>query len=259
MWRQAFDEKNGYMTIFRPFVAFFGYFTVLQMFICVLEKYILLSLGRVPILSMSAQTEPHDAAIEEAIILSFGSAIIEFEETLFQKVLLISGKQSLMTMEMFRKHLQEMHAKGYVKPVIFHGRKCWKKMIVLDELQRDLTPREIRESIAKGTSYKPIAGDRAEVKDKVVSESREIAHEIVSWLKEKLKTDSKLSIDKTAMLRKETEKMRRALADSPTVFLDYVRVHLPTLYEPLKELLFSRGEDVMLPALRIAEWTLAEG
>jgi hypothetical protein len=212
----------------------------------------------VPYLSVSGHSELHNGEIEEAIILSFGSAIIEFEETLFQKVLLISGKQSLMTMDMFRKYLQEMHAKGYVKPVIFHGRKCWKKMVVLDEIQQDLTPREVRETISKGSSYQSSPRTTPSGEEKVVSESREIADEILSQLREKLSSSGKFRIDKEATLRQETEEMRRKLADSPRAFLDYVRIHLPTLYEPMKELLMSKGEDVMLPAFRIAERTLAE-
>lgn len=215
-------------------------------------------MGRVSKLSMSAHSKSQDAEIEEAIILSFGSAIIEFEETLFQKVLLISGKQSLMTMDMFRKHLQEMHAKGYIKPVIFHGKKCWKKMVVLDDIQQDLTLREIRESTRKGTGYQIATGARQQSEEKVVSESRSIAEEILSHLREELSSGRKLEPNKKIMLREETEKMQYALADSSTIFLNYVRVHLPTLYEPMKELLLSKGKEVMLPALKIAESTLAE-
>ncbi|MDF1538687.1 MAG: hypothetical protein P1Q69_07275, partial [Candidatus Thorarchaeota archaeon] len=70
--------------------------------------------------------------IERDIVSAFGSSLIEFEAVLLQKFLMLSAAHSLITDRMFRKYLVQMHAKGYVTPVDFQGKRCWKRLIVED-------------------------------------------------------------------------------------------------------------------------------
>jgi len=49
-----------------------------------------------------------------AVVRAFGWSIIEFEAVLFQKFLAMSAPYSLMTEDVFRKHLKNMESKGYL-------------------------------------------------------------------------------------------------------------------------------------------------
>lgn len=52
--------------------------------------------------------------------------------------------------------------------------------------------------------------------------------------------------------------MRQALADSQENLMDYVKQNMPWFYDQIKQVLESKGEDVLLPALRIIEAGLLE-
>jgi len=62
--------------------------------------------------------------IEDTILLSFGHAIIEFEETLYMKFQHIT-RGIVLTKNEFNKHLENMEERGIVTSGIFLGKRCW--------------------------------------------------------------------------------------------------------------------------------------
>ena len=76
------------------------------------------------------ETELVENEIELGIIRSFGWSIIEFEASLFQKFLQLSAPASIITEHDFKKHLKEMHSKGYVSPLEFQGKRAWRKLVI---------------------------------------------------------------------------------------------------------------------------------
>ena len=72
-------------------------------------------------MSIGMRSEDQEREREIGIVRAFGWAVIEFEAVLFQKFLMMSAKTSLMTEDMFRKHLKSMEAKGFVAPIDFQG------------------------------------------------------------------------------------------------------------------------------------------
>lgn len=67
-------------------------------------------------MSENAAAEERENGIETSVVHSFGSAIIEFEDVIFQKFLIMSGPNSVVTKEQFGRILSRMHSKGYVAP-----------------------------------------------------------------------------------------------------------------------------------------------
>jgi hypothetical protein len=62
--------------------------------------------------------------IEDTILLSFGHAIVEFEETLYKKFQHLTRGIVLNKRE-FIEHLENMEQRGIVVSGIFLGKKCW--------------------------------------------------------------------------------------------------------------------------------------
>lgn len=62
--------------------------------------------------------------IEEDILVSFGHAIVEFEDTLFVKFQHIT-KGIVLTEREFIEDLENMEERGIVVSGTFLGRKCW--------------------------------------------------------------------------------------------------------------------------------------
>ncbi len=62
--------------------------------------------------------------IEDAILLSFGHSIIDFEATLYEKFLQIT-KGLVITCQEFRDHLANMEERELVVSAEFLGKRCW--------------------------------------------------------------------------------------------------------------------------------------
>jgi len=62
--------------------------------------------------------------IEDAILLSFGHSILEFEATLYQKFLIIT-KGLIVTCREFQNHLLNMEERRIIVSTEFLGKKCW--------------------------------------------------------------------------------------------------------------------------------------
>lgn len=190
--------------------------------------------------------------IERNIIQAFGASLIEFEAVLYQKYLLLSGAASLTTEKTFRRILSNMHASGYVSPLEFQGKSCWKRLLIDDESEsQDLTPEQVKQILAdvklKQKRLNP------SLRDKRISDSEQIAEEILTLIRDKLFRGRPLDKQATRVLKDIISGARRALADSVEEFLRYVDEYIPSLREELELLLRSKGENVLLISLRKIE------
>jgi hypothetical protein len=197
--------------------------------------------------------EQEERVIELDIVRAFASSIIEFEAVLYQKFLMQSASHSLVTDKMFRKYLNQMHAKGYVAPVEFQGKKCWKRLIVEDDIDvRDLTPEEVRRVLREGQAIIPQYTERLAPKESVVSDTHSVAEEIRRTMLTTLYSDRPITAETLKELQYHVNRMRKALNDGPDDFLKYVRRNIPRIFEPMEHLLRDKGETVLLLSLRIA-------
>ena len=92
---------------------------------------------------------------------------------------------------------------------------------------------------------------RLSPRDKLVTESRVIAEEILRTLKRKILKGELTDAEARDVLQYHVRRMRRALADSSSDFLEYVKTHLPSMKKPMEKILRSKGEDVLLLSLRL--------
>ncbi|MHA3964935.1 MAG: hypothetical protein AM325_015510 [Candidatus Thorarchaeota archaeon SMTZ1-45] len=199
--------------------------------------------------------DDYEREIEVNIVRAFGWSIIEFEAVLFQKYLHMSGPSSIMLEGDFRKYLMEMHAKGFISPLEFQGKRAWRKLIVESDMEDEIQDEEeIRELIekAKGTRHKQRRKKKTP-HSRLVTESRIIAEDILGILRDKV-IRGEMS-DKAArdLLVRHVEGMRRALVDSPNEFLRYVRKNIPGMRKPMEQILTSKGQDILLLSLRLID------
>lgn len=195
--------------------------------------------------------EEMNREIERAIVCSFGWAVIEFEAVLFQKFLVISGPTSLMTEDMFRKHLKDMEAKGYLTPVEFQSRKAWKRLVIESEMyEPELTPDEVRAFLDKAETME-WKGPQKYKGEGVVSESRALAMNILRSVEKAVSSRSKRR--GTPTMLDYIEAMRHALAESREEFLEYVKKNIPRLYGEMARLIDDKGEEMILLSLRVIE------
>ncbi len=62
--------------------------------------------------------------IEDAILLSFGHSIIEFEATLYEKFLRLTNGV-VVTHKEFKKHLKNMEERNIIGSAEFLEKQCW--------------------------------------------------------------------------------------------------------------------------------------
>ncbi|MHA1484517.1 MAG: hypothetical protein ACTSPR_04265 [Candidatus Thorarchaeota archaeon] len=200
-----------------------------------------------------AEGEAVERNIENGIIRSFGYSIIEFEPILFQKFLNMSGAHSVTTEAIFRKHLIRMHAKGYVMPVEFQGKRCWKRLVIEDDLQEEIpTPEEILKVIERA---KQKAKVEPRTSKKIVTVSMSMADDILRFLEIALAEEDDNGEMAKARVRTHVRRMRRALSSSESELMNYIRVNTPNFREPMKQLLSTKGSELVMLSLRIIEST----
>jgi len=206
------------------------------------------------VLTLSEVQLPEDMErdIEREIVRAFGSSLIEFEAVLLQKFLMLSAAHSLITDKMFRKHLNNMHAKGYATPVDFQGKRCWKRLIVEDDLDViDLTPEEVKHVLRHGQPLIPQYTDRSTPIGALVSDSSKIANEIRHMIRSGHYAGKPLTPETLVEIQQHAKYMHKALFDSSEEFLKYVKRNMPSILEPLSHMLRSKGENVLLISLRL--------
>lgn len=204
-------------------------------------------------MSMRLRPDDYERDIELDIVRSFGWAIIEFEAVLFQKYLHLSGPSSVMLEEDFKKRLREMHAKGYVSPVDFQGKRAWRKLVIESDFEEEIQDEEeIRELIAKAKRDRhKQRRKRKTLHGRLVTESKVIAEDILGTLRDKVVKGEVSDKEARELLLEHIEGMRRALIVSTDDFLRYVRRNIPSMTAPMKQILTSKGEDVLLLSLRL--------
>jgi len=200
-----------------------------------------------------AEGEAIERDIENGIIRSFGYSIIEFEMILFQKFLNMSGSHSVTTEAIFRKHLTRMQAKGYVMPLEFQGKRCWKRLVIEDDLREEIpTPEEILKVIERA---KQKAKVEPRTSKKLVTVSMTMADDILRFLEIALTEEDDDSEIAEARVRIHVKRMRRALTSSESELIDYIRLNVPTFRKPMKQLLSTKGPELVMLSLRIIEST----
>ncbi len=200
-----------------------------------------------------AEGETAERNIENGIIRSFGYSIIEFEMMLFQKFLNISGPHSITTETIFRKHLTRMHAKGYVMPVEFQGKRCWKRLVIEDDLHEEIpTPEEILEVIERARQKAKV---EPRTSKKLVTMSMTMADDILRFLESALTEEDDYGKIAKTRIRIHVKKMRRALSSSESELIDYIRLNVPSFRNPMKQLLSTKGPELVMLSLRIIEST----
>ncbi len=200
-----------------------------------------------------AEGESVERNIENGIIRSFGYSIIEFEPILFQKFLNMSGPHSVTTEAIFRKHLTRMHAKGYVMPLEFQGKRCWKRLVIENDLQEEIpTPEEILKVIERA---KQKAKVEPRTSKKLVTVSMSMADDILRSLEIALAEEDDDGEMAKARVRTHVRRMRRALSSSESELMNYIRVNTPNFREPMKQLLRTKGPELVMLSLRIIEST----
>lgn len=198
--------------------------------------------------------------LEREIIRAFGSAVIEFEAVLFQKVLLTSAKM-LITERMFSDRLWQMAERGYIATMSFHGRQCWKKLVDEDDLEemtaQTLTPDQVREIFEMGHSRAVSDQRTPRVSDSYVTEARNIANDILKLIETKREVSDDADAAMMTTLLEYFREMRRALIRSEQEFIDYIRKNFPSAAGSIVLILKAKGADLVIPALRIVEIGLA--
>ena len=194
--------------------------------------------------------------LELDVMRSFGWAVVEMEESLYQRYIRLSAARSLMTEAAFRKYLREMEAKGYLSSLTLHGKRAYRRLLVSGDIGKELQPRvpldEMR--LALGSlNARPEFGKkiRSRVTTDVVEDSERIGREIQialeNWM---LKYHGKI---RKGAVHAHVANMLKALAESDEKLFEYVRVELPDLLAEIGLILRTYGPDFLLLTLRLTE------
>jgi hypothetical protein len=194
--------------------------------------------------------------LELDIMRSFGWAVVETEDALYQRYLHLSASRSLMPEANFRSHLKKMEAKGYVSSMTLHGQRAYRRLLVGKDIGKELHPKvpldEMR--LALGSlKAKPKFGKkiRSKVTTEVVEDSDIVGQEIQRALENWMLRDSG-RISKGAV-HAHVANMLNALNESEEELFDYVRIELPGLLAEIGQILRMYGTDFLLLTLRLTE------
>ena len=187
---------------------------------------------------------------------SFGWAVVETEESLYQRYLNLSATRSLMPDKVFKTHLREMEARGYVSSLKLHGKKAYRRLLIGKDVGKEIHPRipldEMR--LALGSlKAKPKFGKkiRSRVTSEVVEDSDIVGQEIQSALENWMLRDSG-RISKGAV-HAHVANMMTAIQESEEELFEYVRIEIPGLLADLGQVLRTYGPDFLLLTLRVTE------
>jgi hypothetical protein len=191
--------------------------------------------------------------MERDILRAFGTALIEFEETLFHKYLLLSARGSLITRDIFQEHLQDMEEKGYISKAYLHGKACWKRDIDASELEKEPCDEDMdtQKPILEFVRSKYGHGRKAD--EGMVSESSKIAEEIVKLMDHLLLTEYAGQAKANETIIHHAREMRKALSKSSSRFIEYLELDAPELLKPMRRLLDAEGENLLLISLHLIE------
>lgn len=136
-------------------------------------------------MSNNTVSESREKDLEVSIIRAFATAIIEFEPVLYQKFLLQT--LGIITEDIFKETLTKMEEKGYVVPLKFHGRQCWRRIATEDDVTAEYYDQEeVREMIEKTQTL--IMQKKSAPRGRVsfVSQTRRTAQEVLDLAKSQM-------------------------------------------------------------------------
>jgi hypothetical protein len=187
---------------------------------------------------------------------SFGWAVLETEDSLYQRYIRLSASRSLITEETFRKYLRDMEAKGYVSSLKLHGRRAYKRLLVDKNIGEEISPHKPLDEmrLALGSlRAKPEFGKkiRSKVTTDVVEDTKKIGQEIETALEKWMLKDTG-RVSKKAV-HAYVANMLEALRESEEALFEYVRTELPDLLAEIGLILRTYGQDFLLLTLRVTE------
>ena len=194
--------------------------------------------------------------LELDIMRSFGWAVVEMEDSLYQRYIRLSASRSLITEKTFRGYLRDMEAKGYVSSLKLGRKRAYRRLLIDKNIGKEIHPQvpldEMR--LALGSlRAKPEFGKkiRSKVTTEVVEDtdriSQEIREALENWM---LKESSK--VNKSAV-HAYVANMLEALKKSEDELFEYVRTELPGLLGEIGLILRTYGQDFLLLTLRLTE------
>ncbi|TET09823.1 MAG: hypothetical protein E3J86_07175 [Candidatus Thorarchaeota archaeon] len=193
------------------------------------------------------------------IMRSFGWAVVETEKALYQRYLNLSAARSLIPTKVFRTHLREMEAKGYVSSLKLHGKNAYRRLLIGKDVGKEIHPQvpldEMR--LALGSlKAKPKFGKkiRSRVTSEVVEDTDVVGQEIQNALENWMLRDSG-RISKGAV-HAHVANMMAALQESKEELFEYVRIEVPGLLADLGQVLQVYGPDFLLLTLRVTEHSI---
>ena len=194
--------------------------------------------------------------IELDIIRSFGWAIMELEETLYQRFLHLSARRSIMTIDAFRSYLREMEAKGWVTPVHLHGFKGYRKLLAEKDIGKSLKPEvpldEIRLALGSKKAIPKMRFDESTkidgaLLDKSETLGKAIQDSLEAWM---LRETGRIS---KAQVHEHMKNMTLALSNSEEELFEYIRTQVPGILIEVGQILRSRGPEFLLLCLKLSE------
>jgi hypothetical protein len=194
--------------------------------------------------------------LELDIMRSFGWALVETVDTLYQRYLQLSAARSLMPEVTFKSHLRKMEAKGYLSAMELHGKRAYRRLLIGKDVGKEIHPQvpldEMR--LALGSlKASPKFGKkiRSRVTSDVVEDSdivgQEIQHALESWM---LRDSGKIS---KGTVHAHVANMLAALKESEEELFEYVRIELPGLLAEIGLIMRTYGYDFLLLTLRLTE------
>ena len=194
--------------------------------------------------------------LELDIMRSFGWAVVETEDALYQRYLHLSAARSLITETTFQSYLLKMEAKGYVSSLRLHGKRAYRRLLVGIDIGKELHPKvpldEMR--LALGSlKARPEFGKkrRSRITSEVVEDSdiisQEIQHVLESWM---LRDSGRIS---KGAVHAHVANMMSALKVSEEELFEYVRIELPVLLADIGQILRTYGNDFLLLTLLLTE------
>lgn len=194
--------------------------------------------------------------LELDIMRSFGWAVVETEDTLYQRYLQMSAARSLLPRDTFNLFLRKMEAKGFVEPLKLHGKRAYRRLLVGKDIGKELHPQVPLDEmhLALGSlKAKPKFGKkiRTKVTSDVIEDSDVVGQEIQRALEKWMLRDSG-KIRKGAV-HAHIANMMDALQESEEDLFEYIRIELPGLLAELGSIMRTYGSDFLLLTLRLTE------
>ncbi len=202
----------------------------------------------------SRQEKPDE--VESDIIKSFGWAIMELEETLYQRFLHLSARRSLMSRDSFRSRLKEMEAKGWISPIHLHGFKGYKKLLAEKSIARALEPKvpldEIRLALgSKKAIPKTRLSEATKISRELLDDSETIGKAIQAALEAwMLRETGRI---RKGLVHEHMKNMCHALSESEESLFEYIRTQTPGILIEVGQILRLRGPEFLLLCLKLSE------